>query len=110
MDQVDAPDLTIAIEDVVVVGLQLAAFAGHLGAPKDQGGIGHYRRNSGLRILLQVAHPEPLTAAVPALSLNRRVTICVALSLWYPLRLCAHHGFVAFMATSQRRFGGRAGS
>jgi hypothetical protein len=38
MDEVDTPDLMIAVEHVVISLLRLAAFAGHRVATKDQGG------------------------------------------------------------------------
>jgi hypothetical protein len=43
MHKVYTPDITIAVENVVVFVLRLAAFAGQMGATKDQGGVGHCR-------------------------------------------------------------------
>jgi hypothetical protein len=59
MHKVYTPDITIAVENVVVFVQRLAAFAGHLGATKDQGGVGHCKGNSGLRILCQLSHHDP---------------------------------------------------
>jgi hypothetical protein len=36
-----APDVPLAVVDVVILVLSLAAFAGDVGAPEDQGGLGH---------------------------------------------------------------------
>jgi hypothetical protein len=52
VDRIYAPNLAIAVEDVIVFVLPLAAFAGDIGAAKDQDWVGH----SG--IICSVVHKQ----------------------------------------------------
>jgi hypothetical protein len=68
MDKVDASDIMIAIENVVVFLLRLPAFAGHLWATKDQDGVGHCKRQ---------LRPSHFCSRSPTLSRSRPLLRCV---------------------------------